>query len=217
MGLFKRFKHVADPPSLVASIAVKQYHNAKYPNMEEIGNEIPQALWLWRYANANLDAKSFERLTHYLDSDFDIITMMDFCLSTIDIEYLIGPPDTKTYYEDAEYITSELNKNGVPSFSNGVFSFVERWNEKILPFRKDNYSQSELEYYLNSKYGISPQAWEKLDSCFAGSTTEGTPRSFSPRIQEIREVILQGREEDDLPPHDFELLRKVEELESSEA
>jgi hypothetical protein len=135
MGLFKWFKNKTYPPALVADNAVKQYQKAKYRNLGDTPAEIAQVMWGWRYLNAKLDAKSQWRFQHYLETDFPIETIMDFCLGSFDIEFLFGPPDLDTYDYAANHIGKELAKNGVPCTTRDIHSFIDKWNRLIHHLR----------------------------------------------------------------------------------
>ena len=135
MGLFKYFKNKTYPPSMIADNAIKQFYKAKYGNMGDNPGEIAQAMWLWRYASATLDAKSRRRFQHYVQTDFPIESVLDFCLGSFDIEFLFGPPELDTYDYAANYIGKELAKNGVPSTVNDYQAFINNWNRLIRPLR----------------------------------------------------------------------------------
>lgn len=135
MGLFKFFKNKTYPPALIATNAIKQYHKAKYGNIGETPSEIAQAMWYWRYLNATLDAKSRWRFQHYVQSDFPIESVIDFCLGSFDIEFLFGPPELNTYDYAANYIGKELAQNGVPCTVNEYHAFIDKWDRLIRPLR----------------------------------------------------------------------------------
>ena len=135
MGLLKWFKRKTYPPALVADNAAKQYHKAKFGNLGESPEEIAQIMWTWRYLNATLDVESNRRYEHYLETDFPIETVVDFCLSSFDIEFYFGPPELDTYDYAADYIGKDLAKNGVPCTRRDIDQFKAKWNLLIRPLR----------------------------------------------------------------------------------
>ena len=92
-------------------------------------------MWTWRYANATLDAEGERRFLHYVESELPITTVMDFCLSSFDIEFLFSPRELDSYQEAADYIGKELQKNGVPCFKDDISSFIKKWGMLIYPLR----------------------------------------------------------------------------------
>jgi len=92
-------------------------------------------MWNWRYLNATLDAEGERRLNHYLESEFPIESMMDFCLGSFDIEFLFSPKELNTYMEAANYMGEKLLSSGVPSTRNDIASFIGKWNRLIAPQR----------------------------------------------------------------------------------
>lgn len=135
MGLFKWLKNKTYSPALVADNAVTQYHKAKFANMGESPKEIAQVMWELRYLNARLDNESQRRFLNYVETDFPIETVIDFCLGSFDIEFLFGPSDLETYDYAANYIGKELAKNGVPCTIADIHAFVDKWNRLIRPLR----------------------------------------------------------------------------------
>ena len=135
MGIFKWLKSKTYAPAAVADNAVKQYQKAKYGNLGESPNEIAGIMWQWRYLNATLESEGQRRLHHYIESEFPIETVMDFCLGSFDIEFLFGPPDLDTYDYAADHIRKELAKNNVPCTKSDVYSFINKWNRLIAPLR----------------------------------------------------------------------------------
>lgn len=135
MRLFKWFRNKTYPPALIADNAIKQYQKAKFNNLGDTPKEIAEIMWSWRYINATLNAKSQQHLLQYLDAGFPIDTVMDFCLSSFDIEFYYGPHDLETYDYAAKSIGQELSQNGVPSTAKDIDFFVDKWDRYIQPLR----------------------------------------------------------------------------------
>ncbi len=136
MGILRWLWKKTYPPAMVADNAIKQYQKAKYRNMGNSPKEIAVLLWQRRYIlNRPLDSKSEPRLHHYIQSGFPIETVLDFCLSSLDIEFLFGPPDLDTYEYAADYIGKELARNNIPCTTSDVSSFIDKWNRLISPLR----------------------------------------------------------------------------------
>lgn len=112
MGLFNFLKSKTYAPAMIADNAIKKYHT--YGKLVENPTEIAQRLWDIRYYKARLDTKMEIRLSHYVQTEFPIETILDFCLGNLDIEFLVGPPELDTYENASNYIGKELAKNGVP-------------------------------------------------------------------------------------------------------
>jgi hypothetical protein len=135
MGLFKLFLRMTYPPAQVAANACKQYHKAKYYTFADSPEEIPYALWTVRYSRIRLDAEGKRRMMQYAMSEFPIQTMIDFYLSSFDIEFLSAPEEIKTYGYCADYIGKALVANGVPSTRDDTSQFIEKWIQLIRPLR----------------------------------------------------------------------------------
>jgi hypothetical protein len=135
MRLFRWIKNKTYPPALIADNAAKQYRKAIYKNLGESPEEIAELMWNWRYLNAALDTENKWRLSHYVESDFPITTIIDFCLGSFDIEFKYGPNELEFYDYAANYIGRELQKNGVPCTMKDVESFINKWNRFIGPLR----------------------------------------------------------------------------------
>lgn len=135
MGLFSWVKNKSYPPALIADNAQKQYKKGVCNKLGDSPAEIAELMWTWRYMNATLDAEGERRLSHYSESEFPIITVMDFCLGSFDIEFLFSPRELNSYSESANYIDKELQKNGVPCFRDDISSFIEKWDKLIYPLR----------------------------------------------------------------------------------
>lgn len=135
MGLVKWFKVNTYAPAKVAENAVKQYRKASYARIGQTSEEIAHFMWEWRYANARIDLKSQQRLQLYLESRFPIQNVIDFCLSSFDIEFLFGPPDLEHYDYAANYIGQELFQNNIPCDLYDVVFFVDKLNKYIYPIR----------------------------------------------------------------------------------
>lgn len=137
MGLLNLLKGVVYAPALVADNAVTQYHKMKRNQPEYSPKEIAGILWSWRYMNAFLTTEKTKRFLSYMETEFPIETMMDFCLSSLDIEIRVSPSDitVKSYNRAAHYIGKELIKNNVPFESGDIDLFTHKWNCFLSPLR----------------------------------------------------------------------------------
>lgn len=163
MNPFRWIKNRIYAPALVADNAITQYHKAKDKNLSDSPKEIAAFLWDWRYANAVLNHQKRERLERYIESDFPIETMVDFCFGTLDIEILVSPVRADAFNHAAEYIVKELVKGNIPCRTyqfatddtddafdaDGIFkpddmaSFIEKWFRLVSPLRlQSKYSQN---------------------------------------------------------------------------
>lgn len=160
MNPFRWIKSKIYGPALVADNAITQYRKAESKKLGDSPQEIAAFLWDWRYANAMLNDQKRERLEHYIESDFPIETMVDFCLGTLDIEILVSPVKHDVFNHVAEYIVKELVKGNIPCRTyqfatddafdvDGIFkpddmaSFIEKWFRLVSPLRlQSKYSQN---------------------------------------------------------------------------
>jgi len=135
VGIFKWLKNKTYAPAAVADNAVKQYQKAKYRNLGDTPKETAEFMWRLRYLHATLDSESQKKLYDYIESEFPIDTVVDFCLGTFDIEFHFGPSDLDTYDYAADHIGKELAKNNIPCTKSDICSFINKWNKLIAPLR----------------------------------------------------------------------------------
>lgn len=135
MGILRWLRNKTYMPGMIGSNAVTQYHKARRSRLADSDQEIADFLWFWRYLNARaMNRENRRRLSHYVESKFAIETMMDFCLSNMDIEMLIDPTNDLFGWA-AWHILQELNQGKVPALEDEINSFTVRWFAGIKPLR----------------------------------------------------------------------------------
>lgn len=112
--------------NMVVKNAVKQYKNIKEDDESIVGDEIASNIWYLRYMGAKLSNKSEIRWRKYVEEEFEIKNMVDFCLSSIDIEFLVDPRN-ELHDLVGSKVVEGLEKNGVPSKIEDVREFQDRW------------------------------------------------------------------------------------------
>jgi hypothetical protein len=60
------------------------------------------------------------------------MTLMDFCLVSLDIEGEIDPSDGSAFFNTAKIINEELDRLGFKVGKDHINSFVNRWNNRKL-------------------------------------------------------------------------------------
>ena len=112
--------------SIVVKNAAKQYNKLKKKRYDLKEGEIASTLYNIRYAKAKLSRKSEMRWMKYMETEFEIKNMVDFCLSSIDIEFLVDPRN-ELHNMVGSKVVDGLEKKGVPVKIGDVKDFQNRW------------------------------------------------------------------------------------------
>lgn len=96
--------------------------------------QIAQGIFILRYITGNpiLDKTGKDRLSRYMSSDFECMTLMDFCLTSLDIEGEIDPSDGNSFINTSKVISEELARLGFKVGSDHISSFVNRWHQQVF-------------------------------------------------------------------------------------
>ena len=129
MGLFDRFRNLSPfqaTINLVVKNAAKQYDNVQKMDESIREEEIASIIWHYRYGIAKLSDNSKIRWIKYMDAEFKIDNMVDFCLSSLDIEFLVDPMN-ELYDSVGSKIVEGLQREGIPSKIGDVQDFEDKW------------------------------------------------------------------------------------------
>ena len=129
MGLFnwtRKFRL----DGMIAQNAYTQYHKWKKMDPSSSESDIAGNIFLARYviANSIISKEGRGKLTIYIERDFELKTLMDFCLVSLDVEGEINPSDMAWFFEVADLIKTELARLGFKSEDEDIVSFCRRWN-----------------------------------------------------------------------------------------
>ncbi len=133
MGIFRSLRRRVDVRISAIDNAVTQYN--KFLAIEVDPKEIPKMMFLFRYNNARLDSKNELRFSHYMVTEFEIKTVIDFILANLDIEMLYSPEWAKYYLNSCNMILKELKKQNISLSFYDVEQFITRWGATIMPLR----------------------------------------------------------------------------------
>ncbi|MBT4714689.1 MAG: hypothetical protein HOB84_07950 [Candidatus Marinimicrobia bacterium] len=113
--------------------AYEQYNKWRRKDSSFTESHIAQGIFNLRYiiGNPTLNQEGHTRLNGYMASDFECTTLMDFCLSSLDIEGEIDPSDGNAFFNTAKIINEELDRLGFIVGKDHINSFVNRWDEQV--------------------------------------------------------------------------------------
>lgn len=117
--------------------AFEQYNRWKRKDSSFSESYIAQGIFNLRYIAGNpiLNQEGHTRLNGYMASDFKCTTLMDFCLTSLDIEGEIDPSDGNAFFNTAKIITEELERLGFKVDKDHISSFVNRWDQQVRTLR----------------------------------------------------------------------------------
>lgn len=117
--------------------AYDQYCKWKRKDSSLSEGQIAQGIFYLRYITGNpiLNKAGDDRLSRYMASDFECTTLMDFCLTSLDIEGEIDPSDGNAFFNTSKIITEELDRLGFRVGNDHISSFVNRWNQQVCTHR----------------------------------------------------------------------------------
>jgi hypothetical protein len=117
--------------------AYEQYNKWRRKDSSLSEGQIAQGIFTLRYIMGNpiLNQEGKTRLTGYIASDFECATLMDVCLTSLDIEGEIDPSDGNAFLNTAKIITEELDRLGFKVGNGHINSFVNRWNQHVRTLR----------------------------------------------------------------------------------
>lgn len=118
---------------MIPKNAFEQYNKWRHKDSSLSESQIAQGIFYLRYVRGNpiLSQAGRARLNGYMASDFECTTLMDFCLTSLDIEGEIDPSDGNAFINTAKIINEELERFGFKVSKDHVNSFVNRWNQQV--------------------------------------------------------------------------------------
>jgi hypothetical protein len=117
--------------------AYEQYNKWRREDSSLSEDQIAQGIFTLRYIMGNpiLNQAGKARLNSYMASNFECTTLVDFCLTSLDIEGEIDPSDGNAFFNTAKIINEELDRLGFKVGNDHINSFVNRWNQQVRRLR----------------------------------------------------------------------------------